>query len=203
MYNLSIKAYNTGKVNSNDFNNFEFEEAEIHLCYTNAKRKQINNRIMKTLKRGLSIQATDYDYISNEYTQDVIIKKDTPVMSVKTDKEKDIFNNEKFVVSLINKEEVITLKSLLRPDTKIEIKKEEFNQYFVVAYAMTVHKSQGQTFNFKYMIHETNLMTNRMLYTALTRTTNKDFINIHNGNKESKAIYNDEFYQNKINGYTI
>src|SRR3989304_3245212 len=51
----------------------------------------------------------------------------------------------------------------------------EFLYNFNPNYAMTVHSTQGQTFDKPYIIHETSKLSWRALNVALTRTTN-----IHN-----------------------
>ena len=43
---------------------------------------------------------------------------------------------------------------------------------------ITIHKSQGASFNFPYTIHEWNRLNKRLRYVALTRATDKKFINI-------------------------
>jgi ATP-dependent exoDNAse (exonuclease V) alpha subunit len=47
-----------------------------------------------------------------------------------------------------------------------------------VAFATTIHKSQGATYNFPYTIHQFNRLDERLRYVALTRATDMKFINI-------------------------
>ena len=53
-----------------------------------------------------------------------------------------------------------------------------FQKLFYVAYAITTHKSQGETFNEPYTIHEWQHMDERLRYVALTRATTIENINI-------------------------
>ena len=157
-----------------------------------------------TRQKGVSIKATDKDIKENPYCQDVKLTVGTPVMSCCNVKLLDIVNNEAFEVIKIENENEnegsITLKSKLKNNV-IKWSFKDFNKFFVVAHAITVHKSQGQTFNFKFMIHETHLMSKRMLYTALTRTTDKNLIHIVKSKTIEKCYYSNEFYNHKIQGY--
>ena len=58
----------------------------------------------------------------------------------------------------------------------------EFLQHFEPAYAITCHKSQGQTFNEPYIIHEWNQVPEdcrrAWRYVSISRTTKKDFVKI-------------------------
>jgi len=67
---------------------------------------------------------------------------------------------------------------LEQTDTNNEIEVDlKFTSHFKPMYAMTVHKAQGMTINEPYSIYEYKRMKGDMLYVALTRTTNKDFVN--------------------------
>jgi hypothetical protein len=49
---------------------------------------------------------------------------------------------------------------------------------FYVAFCITVHRSQGSTFNHPYTIHQFELFDERLKYVALSRSTDKNLINI-------------------------
>ena len=55
---------------------------------------------------------------------------------------------------------------------------EDFTKMFYVAYCVTIHKSQGQTYDHSYTIHEWSMLDERLKYVALSRATQKKFINI-------------------------
>ena len=55
---------------------------------------------------------------------------------------------------------------------------DEFTKLFYVAYCITIHKSQGQTYNQSYTIHEWEMLDDRLKYVAISRATQKKFINI-------------------------
>ena len=55
-----------------------------------------------------------------------------------------------------------------------------FQRLFYVAYCITIHKSQGTTFDFPYTIHEWShkRFDARLKYVALSRATNLENINV-------------------------
>jgi ATP-dependent exoDNAse (exonuclease V) alpha subunit len=60
----------------------------------------------------------------------------------------------------------------------IEINSKDFQFLFYVAYCITIHKSQGSTFDFAYTIHEWHKLDKTLKYVALSRATKKNLINI-------------------------
>jgi ATP-dependent exoDNAse (exonuclease V) alpha subunit len=63
-------------------------------------------------------------------------------------------------------------------ERKMTIPMNKFQKLFYPAYCITIHRSQGATFNFPYTIHEFNRLGKKLRYVALTRSTNMNFINI-------------------------
>ena len=62
----------------------------------------------------------------------------------------------------------------------IHIHFDSFQKMFYVAYAITIYKSQGSTFDYPYTIHEFNhpLFDDRLKYVSLSRPTMIENINI-------------------------
>ena len=60
----------------------------------------------------------------------------------------------------------------------MEIKFDDFQRMFYVAFCITCHKSQGETYDKPYTIHEFDRYDERMKYVALSRATKKSLINI-------------------------
>jgi len=55
---------------------------------------------------------------------------------------------------------------------------EEFQEYFYVGYAITIHKAQGKTIDKPYAIHEWNQLSKRHRYVAISRAKEKSLINV-------------------------
>ena len=59
----------------------------------------------------------------------------------------------------------------------IDIDIDDFQRLFYIAFAITTYKSQGQTFNKPYLIHEWSRYSSKMKYVALSRSTSKELVN--------------------------
>ena len=165
---------NINNIKRKDFKN---KMTNRHISFTNKKRIEINRIMMdQTIKikkvKGLELKKLSYDPNS----QDIKICTGMPVIARKNSKELNIFNNETF-----------TIKEIKRTEDEIIVEDEgkertvpipEFTKIFNIAYCITVHKSQGQTFDEAYTIHEFNQYDERLKYVALSRATDINLINI-------------------------
>ena len=146
---------------------------DAHLCFTNKKRKEINNTMMQKATKGckpLCLPALPYD--SN--SQDVMLAPGMPVICRVTRNKLNICNNEMFTIQSVSQQSI----TLANDNAEGEIEPKEFQKLFYVAYAITIHKSQGQTYNKPYTIHEWSKLDRRLRYVALSRATLKELINI-------------------------
>ena len=176
LYNLCLNE-NIVKLTKNDFNN---NQSNLNLCFTNKKRIEINERKMNeallinaTGKKSKKIKLLKYKFDGN--SQNIEVCAGMPIIARKTTADLDILNNETFT---INKVESMCITIENFEGTKIQIKNEDFTRLFHLAYCLTVHKSQGETYNKNYTIYEWYKFSDRMKYVALSRATNKQFINI-------------------------
>lgn len=55
----------------------------------------------------------------------------------------------------------------------IQVPVNKFNRIFQIAFALTVHKSQGATFNKPYTIYEYRHMTSKLKYVVLSRSSSE------------------------------
>ena len=120
--------------------------------------------------------------IFDDNSQDVRLTNDTPIIARKNYKELDIFNNEQFIIKHIEfDKENITIVSDNEDKQIIDIPFDLFQRLFYVAYASTIYKSQGSTFDYPFTVHEWShpLFNDRVKYVSLSRSTNLENINIY------------------------
>jgi hypothetical protein len=138
----------------------------IHLTYTNRKRRKINNKIFLERRE-----------IDNPFNKEKIPLADMnirikPKISMKKD---DIYKGDIFQVIKIWDDEVL-IRDVERKEKKfIDIKQLD---NFELAFALTTCSVQGSTIDEKYVIHETDRMDKKLLYTALSRGTMNENIKI-------------------------
>ena len=156
---------------------FKSQMTNRHIAFTNKKRMEINKLMMdQTIKnkkvKALELKGLEYDPNS----QDVKLCTGMPVIARKNTKLLHIYNNETFTIKTIRiKENEITVEDEGREHT---VPINEFTKIFNIAYCITVHKSQGQTIDEPYSIHEFNQYDERLKYVALSRSTDINLINI-------------------------
>ena len=177
MLRLSRQAFATGKVNPADYGTFDVTDAERHLCFTNIKRHALNDVRMQRAKEQhpnnyLFIEATKLHKETNDKAQDVWLTPGCPVMACHKQRDLDIVNNEDFEVVSWGDVSICLKKPGTTEGEFKTIPISLFHFMFTVSYAMTIHKAQGATFDFKYTIHERHnkRFSKRMLYTAITRS---------------------------------
>ena len=148
----------------------------VNLCYTNAKRKEINqkcmDRFIKEQQPNLiyNVNALAYD----DNTQDYKLCVGMPLISRLNRKDLDILNNEMFKCKKINNNSIVISNQF----KELEIEKSIFDKLFNLAFCVTIHKSQGMSINERYVIYEWNKMYNKLKYVALSRATEFNNINI-------------------------
>jgi hypothetical protein len=181
----------------NDDNNFDNLVNQViieskfgmrHLSFTNKKRIDVNTKCMslfikmkneeaikKKKKKPTVHNLEKLAYDKN--SQDVSLIEGMPVIARITCKEYKIANNDTYTISKFEND-TLWLKSDSDETNVLKLKFSEFQKYFFVAFCITVHKSQGATFDHTYTIHEWNLFDDRLKYVALSRATQKEYINI-------------------------
>ena len=110
-------------------------------------------------------------------TQKIRIFVGTPFIArVTEEKGVKLFNNEDFILEEV-KEGMATLRSLNRkkddPHYRYEIEVEKLQSKFLVAWAITTHKAQGQTIKEKIRIWDWSYMNTELRYTAMSRVTRR------------------------------
>jgi hypothetical protein len=64
-------------------------------------------------------------------------------------------------------------------DNEFEIEVDKISKYFHPSFAITVHRSQGMSYDFDYCIWEWDSLCDRAKYVALSRTKDKNFWHIY------------------------
>jgi hypothetical protein len=177
------------KGHSIDFSKYGKKECRKSIAWTNRTRKVINNEWMLKESKG----KTCY-FINNckVFTGLPIIANETrtynnsPKGQAGQARTEDIVNNEEFIVKSVNKDTL----TITNPRLTTTIKHSEF-KYFDLAYCITVHKSQGSTFDFEFTIYDYKFKKfhKKLLYTAMTRATKKSNINFCNRTYKTETGY--------------
>lgn len=153
-------------------------ETQIHLCKSNQLRKGLNTKLNKDVLNFIEIQAT-----RNRYTQPMKIAKGVPLIAYKTNEDMGIFNSETWTVQRVNfkdaskKSAHIFLKHTMTGKV-VEFSKTDIQNNFLLGYAITIHKAQGDTISEPYTIWEWIHMSRESQYVALSRGAKKEFVNI-------------------------
>jgi ATP-dependent exoDNAse (exonuclease V) alpha subunit len=168
------------KINKIQPNGFGSKFTERQITFTNKRRRHINKIMMRQKAKTNKYLQLD-KLIFDDNSQDVRLTNDTPIIARKNARELDIFNNEQFIIKNIEfeKQNIIIASDI--DDTKvIDIPFDMFQRLFYVAYAITIYKSQGSTFDYPFTVHEWHhgLFDSRLRYVALSRAPRLENINI-------------------------
>lgn len=139
--------------------NVEKPTAGSHICFSNARRKEINSALNKTGK------LISYEGPANKYNEDIRLAVGTKLLSLASNDKHKIVKSETYIVSEVGD---LTFKI---DDREIPIN--QIHSLFCLAYCITVHKAQGMTISGKLNIHEIETIRKdrRMFYTAVSRAT--------------------------------
>lgn len=140
----------------------------VNICYTHERRKKINKTCMEQFTKGKKCIKIDKRK-GDSKSQDVVLCKETPIISRVTCSSSDIAKNETFKITKVTKK-IITIKN---ERNTLEIPVEKFQAMFYVAFAITGHASQGTTIDEHYCIHEWNshVAGPEWRYVTITRCT--------------------------------
>lgn len=148
------------------------QQTMLNLSFTHKTRKSVNEACMKVAIRNKRF-LTAKNMGGN--TQDSYLTKGMKIISFVNDKDWSIVNTNIYEIHRIdfskkmfyfnddnNKEQAMSVSS--------------FCKYFYPAYCITIHSSQGQTFDQPYTIYDWDRLDTRLKYVALSRS--KDIKNI-------------------------
>lgn len=162
-------------VNQVNTDNFGKDENKRNICYYNNTRIAVNKMWNDRMKKAGDLFI--YEDPNDEYTQDMYIYIDLPVIAKKSKRDGDdvlFANSEAFVVSNIDDKFISLWNERPNNDGVKEIyiydcPIDEFRQYFLMNYCSTTHKNQGETIVENYTIYDWKCMNDKIKYTALSR----------------------------------
>jgi len=164
----------------------DFLKGKRIIVYTNATRKRLN-KLLNDLHSADEEDVVELPYDGEaEINQDAKLYVGCPVMAImnkKGEEDMDLVNNEDFTIQYADYGEINVMS--MRPSENggveehtFQFATEDFHKYFVLNYAATVHKSQGQTIDNDIVIYETEKMDKNLLYTAITRAKKLSQVNV-------------------------
>ena len=153
------------------------EQTYLNIAYTHKTRIRVNNECMERF-----IQSNKCSYILlnklnyNPKTQNVKLAVGMPVVAHTTNKKMNILNSEKFIVTEIDNKK-ITMKE---HEHEVKVNIADFHHFFYLGFCITIHTSQGDTFNTKYTIYDWSFkhFCEKAKYVALSRATDINNIQI-------------------------
>ena len=154
-------------------------ETDLNIAYTHETRKKINQICMErnlaeSNQKPIFIKADQ----NNPKTQDVRLIRGMPIICHRTNKKLDILNSDRFYITSVTNKEIW----FNNDDRKFEngnkmdaiiINTKDFHKFFYLAYCITSHASQGETFREPYTIYDWKMMNHRARYVSLSRGTEK------------------------------
>lgn len=156
-------------------------ETNLNIAFTHETRKRINHECMMRNIKTTDTPITILPDENNPKTQLLFLTIGMPIICHRTNKKMEILNSDRFDITAIDEKEIQFSNEILReqgkPDVKISIN--DFNKFFYLAYCITVHASQGETFKEQYTIYDWGRMCKRGKYVALSRGTKSENIQIH------------------------
>ena len=157
-----------------------------NITYCNITRKRINREVQNHLiKDIIDFIEIPYKGEENKYNQDIILFKGAKLIMYLTTKCKTFKKNEEVNVVKFD-DTTITITNGTKTETFKYMgnkSKNNFHKMFLLGYATTIHKSQGDTIRGIVNIFDINMIQDwlkdrRALYTALSRATNLKCIKI-------------------------
>ena len=173
VYNLSLDVMALDKTKMNK------QECPMSICYTNRKRKEINAGWNTLYAKQNSTSINISKWVHDPQSQDYSVYVGLPLIGRMNNRKLDISNNETFVVTKIDfKKKFVHIADLADDSTKREIPVSEMSKLFHLAYCVTTHSVQGSTIDQPMTIYEWDMMSQKLKYTALTRVTKLEHLNI-------------------------
>ncbi len=171
VWNNTINKEDIKSMTKND-NNLIYN-ADTNIVWTNRKRKQLNKMCNEYhSKNADKILMVEYKGNENKYNENIILYKGVKLLCNISCKKLDIRKNETLIVDDFDDYNVYIGDKII-PINKL-------HNTFILGYAMTCYKAQGDTYDGLINIFECDKLMEdkRFLYTAITRTRKFENVNI-------------------------
>jgi hypothetical protein len=139
-------------------------KASCNIVWTNRMRKEINS-ICNEHHKGDNFINVPYTGEVNKYNEDINVYNGVKLLCNTTNDEYDLCKNETLIVDRFDEKYIYIGKRVI-PLTKL-------HDLFMLGYAITVYKAQGDTYDGLINIFEVDMLMRdkRYIYTAVTRAT--------------------------------
>ena len=147
----------------------------LNIAYTHKTRRTVNTRCMERFINENKCDTINLEMDKfNPKTQDVKLAVGMPVIAHTTNKKLRILNSQTFKIQSINEDKM----EIVNGEESISIKTKDFHKFFYIGFCLTIHASQGETFDKKYTIYDWNKLCEKAKYVALSRGTKIENIQI-------------------------
>ena len=119
-----------------------------NICYLNSTRVKINTECCDRFTKDKNHVTVEFKYDNKKETYKVC--KSMPILATQNNKDKGIFNTMEFAIEEISNDRFKVHDQWFD--------KNEFSQYFLPSFCVTVYKYQGCDINEHYNIHDVNRM---------------------------------------------
>ena len=172
LFKLCNDVRNNIQIDTTQFGN---NKTYLNICYTNRIRKAVNKDCMSRFIQENKGPTQDIKKLAfDKNSQDITLMKGMPIIARINQKSIDIVNNEMFVIDKLLKDTIV-IKNEMK---EVTIPIDRFNRLFNLGFCITIHKSQGETFNTPYTIYEWKMLDKALKYVAISRSSNINYINI-------------------------
>ena len=178
LWDTSEKVYNDNHTPTEMVERATVEQmSQAHnISYTNRTRQDVNEAVNKLMTQNKEYKLLEYTDENDKYPQEVRAYVGMPLIARRNSD--DTANNEAFTLTVIDDEAIMATSQRDGVQNTVNVALEDFHKFFLMAYCVTCHKSQGDTINGKIIIHDWGMMTKELKYTAITRTTQHEYVTI-------------------------
>ena len=149
-----------------------------NLCWTNKTRKKVINILQDRIRCPVIIDTSKYSHKIDGHNDVLKYNIGTPLIASKSDKDKlGTCKNEMYYV--VGLEPIKLFEPVLQKTIFVE-DEEQLIKNFLSGYCITIHKSQGETYDDEYTIHDwgkisqDNIVKRKLRYVGQSRSSNPE-----------------------------